>query len=218
MFLKTTFRGDPNIGLYGFATDKYAFFGNVPEKKTKEILGVKILTSTALNTEFAGMFLAGNSRAVVVPKILEEYELPRIEKLCEVLVIDSRYTALGNLVLMNDNGIILSPLLRRNKKEFERFFGLPCETTTVAGISLVGSVALATNRGCMTHPHIRDKEAKVLENILGVSLNIGTVSFGSRFVKSGIVANSNGFLASPQTSGSELGRINESLGFLKKQQ
>lgn len=215
MFLKTTFRDDPNIGLYGFATDKYAFFGSSPERKVKETLGVKIITSTILHTDFAGMFVAGNSQGIAVPKILEEYELPRVEKLFEVLVVNSRYTSLGNLVVMNDNGIILSPLLRRNKQQFEKFFGLSCAITTIAGINVVGSVALATNKGCIAHPKIRQKEVALIERTLDVTLNIGTVSFGSRFVKAGLIANSNGFLTSPQTSGPELGRINEALGFLK---
>lgn len=213
-FLKTTFKGDPNIGLYGFATDSYAFFGSSPDKKVKEVLGVKIITSTILYTEFAGMFLAGNSQGIVVPKILEEYELPRVEKLFDVLVVNSRYTSLGNLVVMNDNGIILSPLLRRNKKQFEKFFGLEAEVTTIAGINVVGSVALATNKGCIAHPKIRQKEVALVERTLDVTLNIGTVSFGSRFVKAGLIANSKGFLVSTATSGSELGRINEALGFL----
>ncbi|MBI2579091.1 MAG: translation initiation factor IF-6 [Candidatus Aenigmarchaeota archaeon] len=216
MFLKTSVRGDPNIGLYGFATDKYAFFGANPEKKVKEILGVKIVTSTTMHTDFAGMFAAGNSSGIVVPGILEEYELPRLRRhFRDVLVLETNYTALGNLILMNDAGIVLSPLLRKHKAAVERFFGLNAETATIAGINLVGSVAIATNKGCLAHPKIREKEAAIVEKTLGVQLNVGTVNFGSRFVKAGVIANSSGFLASKSTSGSELGRINEALGFLK---
>lgn len=217
MFLKTSVRGDPNIGLYGFATDRYAFFGADPENRAKEILGVKIVASTAMHTDFAGMFAAGNSSGIVVPEILEEYELPRIRRhFKDVLILETKYTALGNLILLNDKGIIISPLLRKHKNAVERFFGLNAEVTAIAGINLVGSVAIATNKGCLVHPKIREKEASIVERALDVQLNVGTVNFGSRFVKSGIIANSRGFLVSKGSSGSELGRINEALGFLEK--
>ena len=39
-------------------------------------------------------------------------------------------------------------------------------------------------------------------------------NFGFPFVKSGLIANSNGYLAGSRTTGIELGRIDEALGFL----
>ena len=79
---------------------------------------------------------------------------------------------------------------------------------------IVGTAAIATNKGCMTHPNIKDREVKTLEKTLGVPVNIGTVSYGSPFPGASVIANSNGFVASDSTSGPELGRITESLGFL----
>ena len=52
------------------------------------------------------------------------------------------------------------------------------------------------------------------KNILEVG--IGTVSTGSSIVSSGVIANSNGFLVSSNSSGFEIGRIDESLGFIGK--
>jgi len=61
---KISFGGDPNIGLYGFATDKY-YFSGFPRTggKAAESLKVRTVPAMIMNTYFAGMFAAGNSRA-----------------------------------------------------------------------------------------------------------------------------------------------------------
>lgn len=216
MFLKTSVKGDPNIGLYGFATEKYALFGSPPEKKAVEILRTRVTVCGMIHTDFDGIFAAGNSSGIVVPALLEHYELPQIMRHFEVLALETNFTALGNLMIVNDNGIVLSPFLKKHRAAVEKFFGLRSEITTVAGINIVGSAAIATNRGCLVHPRAREREISVLESALGVPVSVGTVSFGSRFVRSGIIANSHGFLVSRTTSGPEMGRIHEALGFLEK--
>ena len=61
-----------------------------------------------------------------------------------------------------------------------------------------------------------DPSVKELEKLLKIEVGIGTVSTGSSIVSSGVIANSNGFLASSNSSGFEIGRIDESLGFIGK--
>lgn len=212
--LRTNFGEDPNLGLYGFATDAYCLIGIRPDKKAGKVLKVGMHTTSAFGTQLAGIFCTGNSSGIIAPYVLDDYELDDMKKIKDVLVIKSVYTALGNLVLMNDNGVLLSPLLEKNKKEIGNFFGLPCETATIAGSKLVGSLAIATNKGCLVHPRIRDKELAVLKHVLKVDVDIGTVNFGSPFIKSGIIANSHGFIASEMSSGPELGKMTEALKFL----
>ena len=53
-----------------------------------------------------------------------------------------------------------------------------------------------------------------MENIIRKEVGIGTISTGSSIISSGVIANSNGFLASSNSTGFEMGRIDESLGFL----
>lgn len=214
--LLANFHGDPNIGLYGFATDRYFLVGAEQKagKKMAETVGVRMLHSRVLQTGFAGIFCAGNSDGIAVPRILEDYELGGIRQIFErVLVLDTDFTAVGNLMLLNDSGIIISPLLRKNIREIKEFFGLPCGVSKIAGSSVTGAMAAATNNGCLACPGIRKSEITILEDILGVELGVGTVSFGSPFVKAGLVANSSGFVASDRCTGPELGRISEALGF-----
>jgi len=45
-------------------------------------------------------------------------------------------------------------------------------------------------------------------------VDVGTVNFGSPLVGSGILANSRGYVAGDETTGPELGRIEDALGFM----
>ncbi len=212
--LRMNLDGDPNLGLYGFATDKYCVVGaNSALKKAEKELRVEAHFFTVFNTGLLGIFGTGNSTGLVLPDFMDRDERQRVKGM-EVFYLKTRYTALGNLILMNDNGIILSPLLRKEKKDIGKFFGLRCEMTKIAGTVVVGNLGIATNKGCLLHPKVKQKEMKLIEDVLGVETDIGTVNFGSPYPGAGVIANSSGFVASEQSSGPELGRIHEALGFL----
>ncbi len=216
--LRMNLEGDPNLGLYGFATDSYCFIGTPPGhigKKIKPVLGVPVHACTVLNTDLNGIFVAGNSHGIVISNPVKDYDIHRLRQHFEnILVLKTRYTALGNLILMNDNGIILSPLLRKNRQYIKKFFGVNCEIGTIAKQKIVGNLGISTNRGCLLHPKVTQNEKKMVEDVLGVSSDIGTVNFGSSYPGAGMIVNSNGFVVSEQTSGPELGRITEVFGFI----
>jgi len=218
-FLRTNFQGDPNLGLYGFATDKYCLIGVESKRlreKLKEVLKVPVSSAFAMETELLGIFCAGNSHGIVVPKILDDDEISSMEKAAKnILVLKSRYTAFGNLILMNDKGILLSPLMKKEKKGIEKFFGLRCEIAKIAGLNVIGNLGIATNRGCLLNPRAKKNEIKLAEDVLNVKTDIGTVNFGSPYPGAGIITNSNGYVVSEVSSGPELGRITETLGFLE---
>jgi len=184
-------------------------------QKMQNALDVRHVHTMMLNTEFAGIFCNGNSNGIVVAKIMEEHELPEIRKVIDkILVLKTDFSAVGNLILMNDNGIIVSPLIKSHIPAIKKFFSLPCEAMTIARSHIVGSIGIATNKGCLVHPRTTDAEKSTIKDVLGVDADIGTVNFGSPFPRTGIVANSNGFIASEESSGPELGRIVEALGLL----
>jgi translation initiation factor 6 len=213
-FIKMNFRGDTNLGLYGFATDRYCLtgFGN---KKMKSVLHVPVYTCNLLNMDMVGLFVAGNSRGIVINDVIEEYNMKTLKHYFDsILVLKTRYTAIGNLVLMNDNGAVISPLIRSQRKSIEEFFGMPCVVSTIAKQKIVGNLGIATNKGCLLHPKVRKNEKELIEQVLGVKSDIGTVNFGSMYPGAGLIANSSGFVSSEHTSGPELGRITEALGFL----
>ena len=215
MFQQTTIDGDHNIGLYGFATDRYCCVG-ASHKTLEKTLQVKLHVGSVFGTPFVGMFCTGNSAGMMAARMAQEYtEGLGVD---HALFLDTEFTALGNLVVMNDHGIVVSPLLRRHANAIEAFFGVPVAVSRIGGSSLAGSVCVATNKGCLWHPRARDHEIALLEKTLTVAVAVGTVSFGSPFVKAGLLVNSKGFVVSPSTTGIEMGRITEALGFLEGRQ
>jgi translation initiation factor 6 len=74
--------------------------------------------------------------------------------------------------------------------------------------------AVVTNKGLLAHPRITDAEIAICEELFGLPVDIGTVNLGSPLVGSGLLANSRGYVAGDETTGPELGRIEDALGFL----
>lgn len=211
-FIKTDFDGDNNIGLYGFATDEYCLLGKEPnnKKKLESILGVEIKICPIAATTFVGIFVAGNKNGIIVPKIIEDEELEKLKQLgFNVTVIDSRETALGNLVLCNDNGCIISKLLEQYKDQIGEALGVKVEVGEVANFEIVGSAGKATNKGCLVHREANEDEVKAIEDNLKIKVDVGTISFGTPFIKAGVIVNSNGLIVSGTSTGPEIDRCFE---------
>jgi translation initiation factor 6 len=217
-FSRIDFRGDPNIGLYAFATDSYCILGTDPQKKIlnqiKKTLQTDIKISTITGTELIGLFASGNSNGIILTKIIETYELKKLKKLfgINLEIIKTRETAMGNLILCNDNGCIISKSLKKYKKTIADVLGCEVVVGTVANMDIVGSTAIASNIGCLCHREAKESEMKKIEKILKVKVDVGTVGYGSPFIKSGLIVNSKGVLYSEGTTGAELGRISEVFG------
>ncbi len=217
MIDKLAFSNDPNIGLYAFATDGYCLVGEVMKKeadKLHEALNVKIIQNKISGTDLPGIFCAGNSNGILVPEIIRNRELESLKKQANVLVLEGRHTALGNLVLANDKGCLISEKLAYQKNKIQDFLGVKTEISTIFGIDLVGTYGAANNKGCLTAKNITEHEQRVLEDVLKVKSGPATVNFGYSYVKSGVITNSSGLLVGFQTSGPELERISDILGFV----
>lgn len=212
---KLNFHNDPNIGLYGFGTDEYCLIGNIEKDvdRLKKNLEVPIIGSSISGTNLPGIFCAGNSSGIIVPNIIKKKELTFLEKKFEVLKIDSKYTALGNLILMNDNGIIISKKIEDHKDAIIDFFNLDVSIFEDR-IDIIGSLSVCNNKGCIISKFIDKNNIKLIEDKLKINADYATINFGSNFVKSGVITNSNGLFLGDLTSGPEMDRVSEILGFV----
>jgi len=220
---QTNFFGDHNLGLYGKACDRICILGKVLEnkrEKIEEVLKVKTVALTLSNTDFVGIFCALNENGIVLTKILTEMEKEKffeLKKLFDMnlLILKSKYTAVGNLILCNGKGAIVSEVLsKKERKEIEDCLGVETIFSSIAKIKTVGSCGVATNKGCLLHRDVSEEEIKIVEEVLKVKADIGTANFGSPFVGSCCIANSNGALVGESTSGPEISRIQEALDLL----
>jgi translation initiation factor 6 len=219
-----SFHGDHNLGLFGKSSDKICIAGNfVPEKaveRMESLMKVPVLKASIANTDFIGIFCCMNSNGLLLPDIVNEREIAKLKILkkdfgLNISVIDARYTALGNLILCNDKGVIISKIIsKKEKKKIEDCLGVESEYCSFANISTVGSCGIATNKGCLLHRDTAEEEMKSVEDVLKVPVDIGTANFGSPFVGSCMITNSNGLVVGESTTGPEIARIMETLDFL----
>lgn len=222
---KTNFKGDPNIGLYAVATDSFVLLGEKLNKKQtellKEVLGVPIITSKIYGTPFAGIFCVANKNALLVPDIIFDEEFESIKKelkgIVEVKKFKTVHTALGNTILANDKYAIISDdFSDAESKKIGEALNVKIKKIKIAESNVPGAYGVLTNKGGIFGSITSDPSVKELEKYLKFEIGIGTVSTGSSIVSSGIISNSNGFVVSSNSSGFEIGRIDESLGFIGK--
>ncbi|RLI91326.1 MAG: translation initiation factor IF-6 [Candidatus Altiarchaeales archaeon] len=217
MSIRVSIHGEDSIGLFGIATDRYAILsGNFPEIK---VLSVPSLRTSIYGTSLVGVFCAGNSNGLLLPYFIPDEDIEKIEEFfkmnklnVEIGKILDNYTAIGNLIACNDNAAIVSPLLS-DTRVIKRVLGVKVRKRSIGNHNEVGACCVATNRGFIVHPDA-ENELKKISRILGVDGGAGTVNLGFPFVRSGIVANSYGYIAGSRTTGIELGRIETALGFL----
>ncbi len=214
---RVDFSKDSNIGLYGFATDEYCLTGHISKKPTAELekaLGVKAIKSTIIGTDLAGIFSAGNSNGVIVSDRMYSNELKTLKSKLNVLVLETKYTAIGNLILSNDRGCVVSGDLREYAGEIGDFLGVKPVISTLWGLEIIGSLSITTNKGCIVTKEASEEEIKILEKTLKVKLGYSTVNYGSSFVRSGVIANSNGAAIGYSTTGPEMQLVAEALGLI----
>jgi len=222
--IQTNFHGDHNLGLFGKSSDKFCIVGNfVPEKKVekmKEILKNDIVKTTIANTDFVGIFCSLNSNGLLLPKIVNERESVQLKNLkkefgINLTILKTKFTALGNLILCNDKGGVVSKLIKREyKSKIEDCLGVEVDYAEIAKMSTVGSCGVANNKGCLIHRDASEEEIEKIQQILKVETDIGTANFGSPFVGSCMIVNSHGAVVGESTTGAEITRIMETLGFL----
>lgn len=222
--LQTDFFRDENIGLYAKASDGICVIGNhIPHKRAAEIgkvIGAEVFQTNIANSEIVGIFCALNSNGILLPKIASQDEIESFkgiarERGMSLTVVKTKFTALGNLILCNDKGAIVSRLLSHSdKKAVENCLGVKSEYCTVAGLNNVGSCGIATNRGCVLHRDASEEELDKFQEVLQVDTDIGTANFGSPFLGSCGIASSNGVVLGEGTTGPEATRIMETLGLL----
>ena len=196
--------GDVNIGLYGRASDK--LFLSSFEEDFSSVFNVQSKKITIGGTEFVGLFSAMNSNGIILPFIVRREELEEIKELgLDALVLKEKFTALGNLIVANDKGAIVSELLSRKSIKLVRdVLKVEVVQASLTKSKIVGSVCFATNKGAILHREASEEDVELVKSVLKVEVERGSVNFGSPFVASGIIANSYGALIGSKTSGYEL--------------
>lgn len=208
---KYNYQGDTNIGFYATATGSYVL---VPRNfEHKDYFPGKLVETKIAGTNLVGLFTAGNSNCLLLPESVKEREVERIEEAgINYHVLESIENALGNIILANDKGAIISPELEDKKEEIEEALEVKVETGKIASIENTGVCGAANSHGAVIHRDASEEEAENIKEILQLDdINIGTVNMGSPYIGSGVVSTDDFILAGHDTTGPEIGRLDRTL-------
>lgn len=219
-FALMSFNENPNIGVFCRTNDEVVFVRKSLIKKVKskiiETLDVKLVELNIADATIVGSLMAFNSNGAVVTDFVDIKAIEIIENEgFNVCVINDKLNAAGNDILVNDYGCLVHPDMKQNSiDKIKKVLDVPVLRGTIADLKTVGMIAVVTNKGILCHPKASDKEKLFLEKVFNVPVMIGTVNHGSPVIGSGLVANTKGAIIGNLTTGIEMGRIEEALGFL----
>jgi translation initiation factor 6 len=226
MIIRKYFSGIPTLGVLALTTEEITLLPIFLDKddvdEISEILNTKCLQINIGGSCLVGSLAVANKYGILLPKIVDKDELAEIKRFLNdnnldltVEIIKSKNTALGNLILTNDKGALISTELKEFKKDIEDVLNVEVEVGTIAELPTVGSNAVVTNKGCLTHPLVDDDELEFLKGLFKVEyIGKGTANKGTTSVGACIIANSKGAIVGGDTTGPELLMIEDALGLI----
>jgi translation initiation factor 6 len=212
--------GNPNIGVFTIATNDFAIVPyNLLDEKAeliKEILEVDVIKSSISGSSLIGSLAVANSNGIVVSPHVLDREVKQFEDLgLNVATIPGTYTAVGNIVAANDNGAIASPFLSQEAVGvIEKTLDVHVESSSIVGSDIIGSLISVTNRGFLIDKRAVETELNLAQEAFGVEGDTGTVGKGISLVGACILANDKGAIVAKDSTGPEMARVEEALGFL----
>lgn len=200
MTLRTRFESSDDIGVFSKLTNAYCLvaagasqnFYSVFEQELANHIPV-VYTSIG-DARVIGRLVIGNRHGLLVPSITTDQELQHLRNSLpdsvKVQRVEERLSALGNCVVCNDHVALIHTDLSRETEEMIRDT-LQVQTfrTSIAENALVGSYAVATNKGCMVHPKTPAQDMDEISSLLQVPVVAGTINRGNAAIGSGLVVN-----------------------------
>ena len=201
----------PNVGIYAKCNDKFVFIPNgfapTKAKNLCEFLGTEVVYTSVANTRLLGVLMVLNNNGILLPNNCLDIEISHLKKSTglNVDILDTKHTAIGNLICANDKGAIVSPLISNEySKKIQDVLGVEVIRKRIAGYHQTGAMAVATNHGGIIHPSTEQEDIRVMSQVLGVELEPSTINGGSPFLAAGILANNRSLVVGTFTNGPEL--------------
>lgn len=221
--LVTDFNGIINIGLYAFVNDKYALIGReIPEnmeQQIREVFKVPVHKITMAGTSLIGVFVAGNSREILIPGITFQHERDELQKLgINFKVFDTKLTGLGNNIIMGENkALVSSEFSDAEARKIGELMNVESQKVKFSDVNVVGNLVVLNTKKekALVSNDLTMEEVRLIEKTFKVKATPGSVNMGSPYIKAGVIANSHGFAMGSASGGPELANADEALGFLE---
>jgi translation initiation factor 6 len=210
--------GDPHIGVFTRVFEDIAVIpAEAPaelEEHYRQVLDLEVVRTTIQGSPIIGSLLTGNSHGFVVSGLASKKELKLLGEYRELFLLGHGMNAAGNVILTCDKFAAVHPEMdARVQKDIGEFLKVPVIPLTLGDIKVVGMAGVATNNGVVVNPRSTPSEIAALERVCDLPVGKGSINMGNAMVGTGLVANTHGYLAGVETSGYELGRIEDIFGF-----
>jgi translation initiation factor 6 len=212
--------GSVDLGVYMNLNNNFLLFpANTPEEKLhsfhapfKQVENFSLFPMTINQSPLLGVYIASNSNGLLVPSLTSDSEIDEFQKICEKYdlsfkILESKDNALGNLILCNNNGAIISTELSSNIQEIQDILDVEVMILDYAKNRLPGSCGIANNKGCCVHPLVSEEEAEMITEILKVPVDVSTINMGNPYIRAGALVNDFGGIFGYDSSGPELMRL-----------
>ncbi len=208
----------PNIGVFMKGNERFLLvpkgLAKTKVEKLSEFLGTTPVPTSIGESRLLGPLVCMNGNGVIVSRLAEENEVSEIRSATGLNVskLESKLTAVGNLIAANDKRAIVSPVLDgRVASQVKDVMGTEVERVAIGEFHQVGALIVATNAGAAVYPGLGEQEVSAISGMLGVDAYPTSVNRGIPFVASGLVANSKNAVVGSQTTGPELVFITRAL-------
>lgn len=211
----------PYAGVFSATNDKLTFLPpGIPEDDMDDIsqaLSTEIEIVTVGGSSVLGTLIAMNNNGFLISNLATSLEIKNFSAIAKKFninfdIISDRSNAVGNNFLINDKGGFCNERLGRNSVEAaESVLEIKITPHSLNKMDTLGMIGCVTNKGGLCHPEIGLEERKLLKESLQIVVMDGTVNFGMPLVGAGIIATSEGAVCGRQSTGVELGRIEEAL-------
>jgi len=214
--IKKTVKGSPYIGVFTIITNEIGLFpvdtSDEDIAEIEKLLKIRIIKSTLANCSLNGVLSTGIGKKIAITGMATETEIAKLENEGLEVKAVPHVTAIGNLIALNKNGGVASPILSNKTLELlQDFFEISIEKLKIADNEVPGASITTTNKGFIAHPNIKDKDYERLKKIFNVYGTTTTANYGDPFVGNSVIANDTAVIVGAQTSGHELIRIDEGL-------
>ena len=216
---QTNFKGNSVLGVYARCTEDFVLLPREADGQFKQViedaLDVDVVPTSIDGGSIIGCMCCGNSNGHLVSERVNDAELEEIGKYVRIKRLEGILTATGNNILVNDTAALVNPNMPDQAVEdIGEFLDVEVYRGTIGGLKTVGMAATVTNKGVLVHPRASKFELDRLDEIFSLHVDIGTVNLGSPLVGSGLLANSKGYVVGRETTGHEMGRIEDALGYI----
>ncbi len=214
VIIKSKIFGVNSIGVYLAANNSWVLYPlNIDQNlllKLKE--NFDLLIPININrSPLLGVYVALNNKGILLPRIVYDEEFKKLKRevgdSVQIEVVNSLDNALGNMILCNDKGAIISSFLKNHQKVIKDVLDVEVNVFEFGGNHLPGSNGITNNHGCCIHPLSTDENVDVVSDYLKVHVDLSTINRGIPYLGSGAIVNDTTGIFGLLSTGPELMRL-----------